>query len=92
MGAFGFVFSDFGKAFSVRDLNGEAPTSRIITDVSGSDQPIIDQQGCGRGFVLRFRLAVSFYGCALRTRSWPSGFRPHQFFDGVARPDCSGSV
>lgn len=35
MGAFGFVFSDFGKAFSVRDLNGEAPTSRIITDVSG---------------------------------------------------------
>lgn len=34
MGAYGFVFSDFGKAFSVRDLNGEAPTSRIITDVS----------------------------------------------------------
>lgn len=33
MGAFGFVFSDFGKAFSVRDVNGEAPTSRIITDV-----------------------------------------------------------
>lgn len=34
MGAFGYVFSDFGKAFTVRDLNGEAPTSRIITDVS----------------------------------------------------------
>lgn len=34
MGAYGFVFSDFGKAFSVRDLNGEAPASRIITDVS----------------------------------------------------------
>lgn len=38
MGAFGFVFSDFGKAFPVRDLNGEAPTSRIVTDVSGSNQ------------------------------------------------------
>lgn len=36
LGVFGFVFSDFGKAFSVRDLNGEAPTSRIITDVSPS--------------------------------------------------------
>lgn len=34
LGAFGYVFSDFGKAFTVRDLNGEAPTSRIITDVS----------------------------------------------------------
>lgn len=33
-GAFGYVFSDFGKAFNVRDLNGEAPASRIITDVS----------------------------------------------------------
>lgn len=33
LGAYGFVFSDFGQAFSVRDVTGEAPISRIITDV-----------------------------------------------------------
>lgn len=33
LGAYGFVFSDFGQEFSVRDVTGEAPISRIITDV-----------------------------------------------------------
>ena len=35
MGVYGFIFSDFGKGFSVRDLNGEAPVSRIVTNVRG---------------------------------------------------------
>lgn len=34
LGAFGYVFSDFGKTFPIRDVNGEAPISRIITNVS----------------------------------------------------------
>ncbi|CAM9195899.1 unnamed protein product [Laminaria digitata] len=45
MGAYGFVFSDFGKAFSVRDLNGEAPTSRIITDISSEEEGIVTMLG-----------------------------------------------
>ncbi|CAM9530980.1 unnamed protein product [Ectocarpus sp. 6 AP-2014] len=45
MGAFGFVFSDFGKAFSVRDVNGEAPTSRIITDISLEEEGVITLLG-----------------------------------------------
>eukprot|EP00752_Nemacystus_decipiens_P009825 g8767.t1 len=45
MGAFGFVFSDFGKAFSVRDINGEAPTSRIITDISLEEEGVITLLG-----------------------------------------------
>ena len=51
MGAYGFVFSDFGKAFSVRDLNGEAPTSRIITNVS--DARLDPGEGQG-GAVFRY--------------------------------------
>ncbi|CAM9276750.1 unnamed protein product [Choristocarpus tenellus] len=34
MGAFGYVFSDFGESFSIHDLNGEVPTSYPITYVS----------------------------------------------------------
>ncbi|CAM9851397.1 unnamed protein product, partial [Ectocarpus sp. 12 AP-2014] len=45
MGAFGFVFSDFGKAFSVRDVTGEAPTSRIITDISLEEEGVITLLG-----------------------------------------------
>ncbi|CAM9463253.1 unnamed protein product, partial [Choristocarpus tenellus] len=48
MGAFGYVFSDFGKAFSVRDLNGEAPTSRIVTDISNEEEAVVTLLGaCG---------------------------------------------
>ncbi|CAM9728043.1 unnamed protein product [Scytosiphon promiscuus] len=45
LGVFGYVFSDFGKAFSVRDLNGEAPTSRIVTDISLEEEGVITLLG-----------------------------------------------
>ncbi|CAM9855363.1 unnamed protein product, partial [Hapterophycus canaliculatus] len=45
LGVYGYVFSDFGKAFSVRDLNGEAPTTRIITDISLEEEGVITLLG-----------------------------------------------
>ncbi|CAM9696526.1 unnamed protein product [Ascophyllum nodosum] len=45
MGVYGFIFSDFGKGFSVRDLNGEAPVSRIVTNVSSEEEAVITLLG-----------------------------------------------
>ncbi|CAM9963175.1 unnamed protein product [Discosporangium mesarthrocarpum] len=45
MGVYGYVFSDFGKAFTVRDLNGEAPLSRIVTHVSNEEEAVVTLLG-----------------------------------------------
>lgn len=36
-GAMGFVFSDFGPHFTVRDVTGENPVTRIITHISNDE-------------------------------------------------------
>ena len=41
LGAAGFVFTDLGDSYYVRDLNGEQPVTRIVADISSEPQAIV---------------------------------------------------
>ncbi|CAM9241253.1 unnamed protein product [Chrysoparadoxa australica] len=44
-GAMGYVFSDFGDNFTVRDSNGETPATRIITNISNEEEGVVTLLG-----------------------------------------------
>jgi ubiquitin-activating enzyme E1 len=45
LGALGYVFSDFGPAFTIKDVNGEAPATRIITHISSGPEAVVTLLG-----------------------------------------------
>jgi len=50
-GAMGFVFSDFGPKFTVRDVTGENPHTRIITHIENDEEgtvTLLSQEDGGR--------------------------------------------
>ena len=50
-GAMGFVFSDFGPKFTVRDVTGENPVTRIITHIANDEAgtvTLLSQEDGGR--------------------------------------------
>mmetsp|Transcript_25362 Transcript_25362/g.33102 ORF Transcript_25362/g.33102 Transcript_25362/m.33102 type:complete len:1104 (+) Transcript_25362:37-3348(+) len=44
-GPSGYIFSDFGPAFTVRDSNGENPLTRIVTHISNDEEGIVTLLG-----------------------------------------------
>lgn len=44
-GPCGYVFSDFGPEFSVRDVNGENPLTRIVTHISSEEEGVVTLLG-----------------------------------------------
>eukprot|EP00611_Tribonema_gayanum_P030367 TRINITY_DN8423_c0_g1_i1.p1 TRINITY_DN8423_c0_g1~~TRINITY_DN8423_c0_g1_i1.p1 ORF type:complete len:705 (+),score=261.06 TRINITY_DN8423_c0_g1_i1:59-2173(+) len=45
LGATGYVFSDFGPSYTIRDANGEAVATRIVTDISNAEEAVVTLLG-----------------------------------------------
>jgi len=44
-GVAGYIFSDFGPSFTIKDMNGENPLTRIITHISNEEEGVVTLLG-----------------------------------------------